>query len=1682
MNLFPKKSVVYFPFFPVLLGLFILATPSFAQMLVGTDTLYGNEWINYSQKYYKIRVVEDGRYRVSYQELVDAGMPAPEGTNLQLFYLGQEVPIKTSTNGIFSTDDYFEFYGKKNSGTIDAFLYPNQDDQLNPDVSLFNDTSAYFLTITADGAPARYDNIPNDLTDLPAKETFCRHRSSLIFENSYHHYSDGIEPTALPQYNVGEGYSRGLSNNSTFNISTKDVVHDGNNAEVAVRFYTTVGQHDFGMDINNINFFTDQFSGRATRQWNVAIPADSLNASGNNQIHLYTNLAGTDANTKMGIASIHIDYRRGFDFSGEDFIRFRLDGNNARQYIEIENFNHGDTPPLLFDMTNQLSLTATVEGNLTKFVLPPASGEREIVVVAQPAIKNVIDIHTVDFVNYDTVQGDYLIITNPMLEDDGNGNNYVQQYADYRASATGGGFSPVILDIEQLFNQFAYGIDYHEISMKNFTNYAIRNWDARYVLLIGKGVTVDKIKHGNYNWTYVIPGSSLPESDHMIATGLNSLVPQIPVGRLAVQTPGELKSILDKTIAFEDRSGLTQTIDGKLWTKKIIHLAGGDDAVHLQIKNHLSTLENIIEHGAYGGKVTTFAKSSTDPVQNLPSEQLSSLLQDGVSLITFYGHSATATFDFNLAEPDEFNNEGKYPILLALGCSTNRVNEVVQTLSEKYTNEFNEGTVAFIGATWSSATTSLNKYSKLFYQNLTNSLYGQRLGDVVNKTIEEFGTSQYLGNCMLLLGDPALQLYNYETPDYTVNTATLKVTPEVINNKISQLRLDFSIANLGKGTADSLHVSIDQKSPAGVSTRIFETDVPAPYFEEDYGFDLLLSENNQLGENQLEISLDPTNQIEEKPLPEGEMNNTATIPFYVISNEAFPVTPLDYSIVTEQNQQLIASTPNIFSDTIDYYFEMDTTALFDSPAKQSSIIPAAGNEIIWQPLAPYLDSTVYYWRVSVDSALTDGQGFLWKNSSFLFLENGHHGWNQSHFYQINDDYLVNIRLQEPTRKLSFVDDYQELYVLDGAGRSDKTIATFLNNVRVYKYNYAVWGGVELVVFDQNTMQPWKNYRHGDKVNNSYGYYYPGEYDSQLDHYTSNYRHYFGFSTIDTTRRAALINFLENVVPDGDYVLFQTIQQGPLSWHPNWHYEPEEWEADTAQLGTNLFEILEANGAQQIRSTIGNPRPYMLFYQKGHPEFAPTEVVVADSSQQLEAEIQIQGSWNAGDITSKKIGPALSWDRFVWQASAFDAGTDSLSFEIHGIDTLQKDSLLMSGIVAGETDISFIDATEFPYLKLVFHASDETNETCPNLDYWRVYYDPVPEALLSPQAHFVLHKDTVQQGEPFFMEMAIKNISDVNMDSLLVKYTVTGEDNNATTFLKRIAPVAGENTVIDHFPLETFDRTGKQRIKMEINPDNDQPELYHFNNLGLVSFFVEKDVRNPLLDVTFDGIHILDGDIVSSSPEIVISLKDENKFLALNDTTHFSISLIDPGGQVHKYSVNDPEITFFPAEETNLDNDNTAKIEFRPQSLSDGIYQLKVQGKDRTGNRSGAYDYLISFEIINEEMISNVLNYPNPFSTSTRFVFTLTGDEMPEYMSIQIMTVSGKVIREIGMEELGPLRIGKNITEFAWDGTDEFGDKLANGIYLYRVVIKKTSGEDYEKYDTQTDNYFKNGIGKMVLIR
>ena len=471
---------------------------------------------------------------------------------------------------------------------------------------------------------------------------------------------------------------------------------------------------------------------------------------------------------------------------------------------------------------------------------------------------------------------------------------------------------------------------------------------------------------------------------------------------------------------------------------------------------------------------------------------------------------------------------------------------------------------------------------------------------------------------------------------------------------------------------------------------------------------------------------------------------------------------------------------------------------------------------------------------------------------------------------------------------------------------------------------------------------------------------------------------------------------------------------------------------------------------------------------------------------VELEASFAGNWFEGSAESPLIGPAQNWDMLNWELKAVpNMDNDSIRFVVHGVNPeTGLDSILYNDITQPLFSLTEVDATLFPYLWLEFYGYDQINRSAPHLNYWRVIYEGMPEAAVNPFAHFKLQPDTLQQGDEIKLEFAIENLRRYDMDSLLVKYSILDNSNRGPDpIYRRYGPLLQNQQFIAAFEYDTRDLNGRQQLFLEINPNEDQPEAFHFNNFGQHSFLVNTDKIDPVLDVTFDGDHIMAGDIISPRPMIVISLQDENEFLPLSDTSLFQIFLKYPDGVTREVSFEDNELQFYPASINASGKSNRATIELSPEFSQEGEHELIIQAKDVSGNQSGRIDYKISFEIILRSMISNVLNYPNPFSTSTRFVYTLTGTETPTDFKIQIMTVSGRIVREITQDELGPMKIGTHTTDFVWDGTDEFGDRLANGVYLYRVLARKSNGESFENMEnSKIDRFFKNNLGKLVILR
>jgi hypothetical protein len=1672
---------------------FSVFTTLSAQMWNGVDTLYGNEWIDFDQNYVKIQVAEDGIYRIPYSTLENLIPTGLDADDLQLFYLGEEIPLFTSTENVFGNGEYLEFFGRRNRTDLDKYLFKNPAHIIHPDFSYFTDTSAYFLSWSND-AHLRYSTETNDLTDLPAKEEYYFDTYIVNYTTRETKKSATIGAAKVQQSYFGEaeGFATGYTGDSlrSLTITPPGIQPTGPGAEMTVRFSCREGDHHQLVRVNGLQVVEDIFAGYKGRTHTFPLDMSSLS---NPMTVEFEGIVGEL--DRQSVSQIDLTYPRTFNFSNQTQTVFYVQASPDKKYFEVTNFDADGIAPILYDVTNGLRMVTTLEGDVVKFALPPSVEDRTIVLVNASNGSYVIEeANEVEFIDYTQEEAQFIILYNQLLAIGNGGANYIEEYANYRATSPVQPLSTLPVNIQQVYDQFSYGINRHQVSVRNFTHFVHKHFsDPRYLFIVGKGREYRDMRRPDdvsdfLHVNFFVPTFGVPGSDNLFMSDNVSAKPIFPVGRLAAINPEEVKLYLEKVKTFEQyNNNPNQTIEDRAWMKRIMHLGGGGTvSEQVTIKDHLIGMENIIENNRFGGSVTSFYKTSSDPIENSQSLRLKNLINDGISILTFFGHSSANTFDFNFDDPTTYENFGKFPIVFSMGCFSGQCFTNNAGIGERFVLSDNRGAIAYFASTGYGFIAALNTFGKDYYRLIGEDMYGAAIGDILKEVVTNIDDSPIIGEAELaqqtiLQGDPSLRLYPLDGPDYLVDPTKVSFDPALLNVQLDSFELKVTTANIGYHIPDTTFVlQIEQQLPGGTRETLIEESIPAPAFSEEIVLKLPMIKEGAVGLNRFFIKVDAQNDIEEAPIA-AEFNNEVKdgsgelgIPIFIVSNDVIPVYPTEFSIVNDASPKLRASTANPFAIDQAFAIEIDTTAYFNSPLKRSTKIQQSGGVLDWTPDLPLLDETVYYWRVSPDSI--DAVGYRWRESSFTYLPQKPNGWNQSHFFQIEKDEFVNMEILEGNRKLKFIDDVIDIKIqnciLDFPVRIPRY---YRGGVSPASYqggvSNAVKAGVFIAVLDTVDVLPILN---------------PGGNIYGDDFSVVDYEAYV-FKTDDINERAEVINFLENEIDPGNYVVFFTVQKTA-----DLTYYPEDWASDEATLGTSLIKILEEQGATQVASlATSGSKPYSFFYRKDVPTYIPSETIteIGSITQQTST---VAGNWFSGSVISQPIGPASDWGSVNWSIEDFDPSMDEAEMRIRGIREDGSDSLLVQTLFSTDTTLAFINSDEYPYLELEFHAEDDSLKTSPHLDHWQVLYEGVPEAALNAQAFLELHSDTLQQGDPLLLKVAVSNLSDYDMDSLLVYYQIKDLANEEFLVDKRYAPLPAQEDLILDLDLDTRELAGWYELFIDLNPDEDQPEQTHFNNIGVLNFFVSRDQKNPLMDITFDGIRIMDGDLVSSKPTIVVTLEDENPFLELGDTSLFQLVLEYPDGTEQPISFQEEGVYFAPASTGNLGKKNRANIELSPTLNQDGLYALYVNAKDASGNESGnlnyttenngGFDYKISFRVINQSMISNILNYPNPFTTSTRFVYTLTGSEPPAYFKIQIMTVSGRVVRELTQNELGMLRIGTHRTDYAWDGTDQFGDPLAKGVYLYRIVAKKANGEDFDLYESGADGYVRKGFGKMVLLR
>jgi hypothetical protein len=1613
-----------------------------------SQQIYGNEWINYSQSYYKIKIAKDGVYKIDYNTLNNAGIDLTNinPKNISLYRNGREeaIYIKGESDLKFDTNDFLVFYGKANTGETDLPLYENPNFQSNPYFSLYTDTACYFLTINnVEGKRMTEFNSPQNL----ASQTQIIANTIYSFNNNYYGGAYILAQTTTSEYSEGEGYGGsliGAGQSQTFQINTPDYI-----AGTSITTnYGFIGRsnasssnnsgfnHHTKLEISSDGSSFNKLLDTTFRSYKFIKNAKASTLAATNQIFIKYNVVNDlgAATDYQAPTFFKVDYFRDLNLSSNSFLLFKPSSNDP--ILKFVFSSNSFSSPQLFDLKNNEIIFGTKTSNSITFTAK--NSEEKGYILFDEATAQTTSLEKVNFTDYfkNNNNPNFFIVTHPKLSTSAN------DYENYRKQT---GFKTLKVNVNDLYDQYYYGIT-SPLAIRNFTQYIqnkLQN-EPKYLLLLGKGLHETEFRYGDKNLE-LVPTIGYPASDAMYSAPLygNDLAPIVNISRIAATNNEEVEAYLNKLKTYESKPDFLER-------KNIIHISGGGSlGENLTWSGYQNTYNSFAAKEYFGDKNVQFHKNVNQPITNNLREKIVAEINKGASFVSFLGHGSSFSTEINFGEPGELGNDVSLFYLIN-GCLAGNPNTSASSIGENFINQPNKGAIGWIATSDEAVASYLAGMSNNLYRNLFKDNYGLPVSYCLSKAIKDYQQPSDVLNRMLcrqinFQGDPAVKFYSPNLPDYYLENGSIFIATQNATTNLDSIKVGLVVKNLGKAVTDKLQVSISRKLADNTIINYPNLSLDPVYNTDTIYFNIPTEGNNGAGNNTLIIKLDPQNLISEL----NELNNNYDLEFLLPGTGVNLLYPKKDFVVNNTNVNLLAQQSNLFAKNSSFIFELDTTINFNSTYKQSKIISANALAKASFTLLNKNNQN-YFWRVKIDDP--QNLNSTWQQGSFLYsslllndvLSINH---NNAENTLSNFNIVLNNNNKFEFTKTSFFVTLQTR----GDDAPTNTERTYRSDPggRLAFAGYE-FGGFTLVAFSPLTSKVFS---------------YPSAYNfrNYPDDNPKDYTGQYFFNLNSLTDADSLVSYIKSI-PKGFHVVGFNGRANNLK--------------NMTQNAKDAFKLLGCNLIQNVEPG----EPYMFFGKKGNTigdalEFIPDRnSSIPPKLQEFKFTQEYNPYWDNGYYQTNKIGPVSKWESLVSDFSEKET-SDQLNIDIFGYDRSNNSTLLQSNITSDNTDLSFIDAKKYPYISVRVNVKDAVNHTPIQLNSLFVKFKDISETTFDLDLPYVFHADQIQEGDSLKISSNFKNISRYPTDSISV-YSVLTKTNNqeVKTKILSFAPLQADGHQQIDYKLSTLGLVGTNNLKLQLETNNDS---YGFNNQIKVPFTVKGDNKQPLLNITFDGKNIINREIVSPSPNININLKDENEFILLKDTSVVEVYIKEEKDQDFKrvyYRNND--LVFNAA---NNSKNNSATINYNPKNLKDGIYTLKVKSKDQSGNLSSTNDYQIDFEVINESTITNFYPYPNPVVNSMKFVFTLTGDKIPDKIKIQISNMSGKIVREVLKSELGNIKIGNNISDFSWDGTDQFGDRLANGVYFYKVFISDNEN-DVNKRNTSGDAYFKNQMGKIYLLK
>lgn len=236
---------------------------------------------------------------------------------------------------------------------------------------------------------------------------------------------------------------------------------------------------------------------------------------------------------------------------------------------------------------------------------------------------------------------------------------------------------------------------------------------------------------------------------------------------------------------------------------------------------------------------------------------------------------------------------------------------------------------------------------------------------------------------------------------------------------------------------------------------------------------------------------------------------------------------------------------------------------------------------------------------------------------------------------------------------------------------------------------------------------------------------------------------------------------------------------------------------------------------------------------------------------------------------------------------------------------------------------------------------------------------------------------------------------------------------------------------------------------------------HFENFVIGGSYAgaQTDDRGPSIRLFMNEESFVYGGTTDENPIMIALLTDSNGINTVGSGIGHDIAAVHNGNTAGTIVLND----YYQAD---LDSYQSGRIAYPFRSLPEGTHNIRFKAWDVHNNSSEAYTEFIVAESA-ELALKHVLNYPNPFTTRTQFMFEHNQACNSLDVMVQVFTITGKIVKTI---HTNVMTDGYRGTPIEWDGLDDHGQKLGRGVYVYNLKVTTPDGQNAEK------------IEKLVVLR